>query len=53
MDGFYIGLARVKGEFLITRLASIIKRIINCEYVDEKYKEEIKKDYESILRNKS
>ena len=48
-----IGLTRVKDGFLITRLTSIIKRIINCEYVDEKYKEEIKKDYESILRDKS
>ena len=48
-----IGLTRVKDGFLIARLTSIIKRIINCEYVDEKYKEEIKKDYESILRDKS
>ena len=38
-------------EILVKRLASIIKRIINCEYVEEKYKEEIKREYAKILQN--
>ena len=45
-------LSRVDDEILITNLASIIKRILNCEYVEDKYKEEIKKGYEKILQNK-
>jgi glycosyltransferase involved in cell wall biosynthesis len=46
-------LYRVTDKFLVARLASIIKRIINCQYVEEKYKEKIKKDYEKILQNES
>ena len=44
-------LHRVNEDILVTRLASLIKRIINCQYVEEKYKEKIKIDYEKILQN--
>ena len=44
-------LYRVHDKFLITRLASIIQRIINCEYIKEKYKEKLRKYYEKILKN--
>jgi glycosyltransferase involved in cell wall biosynthesis len=44
-------LHRVNKDILVTRLASLIKRIINCQYVEEKYKEKIKIDYEKILQN--
>ena len=44
-------LLRVNKDILVTRLASLIKRIINCQYVEEKYKEKIKIDYEKILQN--
>ena len=44
-------LHRVNKDILVTRLASLIKRIINCQYVEEKYKEKIKIDYAKILQN--
>ena len=49
----YTILYKVNDEFLVSRLSSIIKRIIKCEYIEEKYKEEIKEEYANILQIES